>query len=402
MSDFAALWSELEPIGRAEDGGYHRLAWTGADLECRRWFRARAERLGLLLDEDPNGNQWAWWGEPSPGGVVTGSHLDSVPGGGAFDGPLGVVSAFLALERLRAGGRPSRPVAVVNFADEEGGRFGVATLGSRLLTGSIDPGRAAALTDAAGVTLADAWRANGLDPARAGADPERLARIGTSVDLHVEQGRRLVDVGVPVGVATAVWPHGRWRYELSGRGDHAGTTRLADRSDPVLPLAHTVLAARAAAEEAGAVATVGRIAVHPGAVNAIASRATAWLDARAPDESVVRSVVAEVTASAEAAAGLHGVGVSVAEESWSGGATFGSELRGRLAGVVGGRLGSVAELPTGAGHDAAVLAAAGVPAAMLFVRNPTGTSHDPAESATVEDCLAGVDALTAVLGDLLS
>lgn len=411
MSGFEPLWAELAPIGRGVDGGYRRLAWSAPDLAMRDWFRAQAASRGLLLDEDRNGNQWAWWGEPAPGAVVTGSHLDSVPGGGAYDGPLGVVSGFLAIDRLRAGpgargggpgARGTRPVAVVNFAEEEGGRFGVACLGSRLLTGSIGPDRAAGLTDVDGLSLAEVWRGAGLDPAAAGADPERLGRIGTFVELHVEQGRRLAELGVPVGVATAVWPHGRWRYDFAGRGDHAGTTRLADRSDPVLPLASTVLAARAAAEAAGdAVATVGKLAAHPGAVNAIASRATAWLDARAPDEATVRAVLGAVTAAAEDAGRSHRVAVRVAEESWSGGAGFGAQLRARLARVVSERLGSVAELPTGAGHDAAVLAAH-VPAAMLFVRNPTGTSHDPAESATVEDCLAGVDALTAVLEDLLT
>lgn len=411
MSSFEPLWAELAPIGRGVDGGYRRLAWSAPDLAMRDWFRAQAASRGLLLDEDRNGNQWAWWGEPAPGAVVTGSHLDSVPGGGAYDGPLGVVSGFLAIDRLRAGpgargggpgARGTRPVAVVNFAEEEGGRFGVACLGSRLLTGSIGPDRAAGLTDVDGLSLAEVWRGAGLDPAAAGADPERLGRIGTFVELHVEQGRRLAELGVPVGVATAVWPHGRWRYDFAGRGDHAGTTRLADRSDPVLPLASTVLAARAAAEAAGdAVATVGKLAAHPGAVNAIASRATAWLDARAPDEATVRAVLGAVTAAAEDAGRSHRVAVRVAEESWSGGAGFGAQLRARLARVVSERLGSVAELPTGAGHDAAVLAAH-VPAAMLFVRNPTGTSHDPAESATVEDCLAGVDALTAVLEDLLT
>ena len=408
MSSFESMWAELAPIGRGGDGGYRRMAWTAPDLQMRAWFRDQAASRGLLLDEDANGNQWAWWGGPGPGALVTGSHLDSVPGGGAYDGPLGVVSALAALDRLRASGagsgppgRPGRPVAVVNFAEEEGGRFGVACLGSRLLTGSIDPARAAALTDADGVTLADAWRGAGLDPTGAGADPGRLGRIGTFVELHVEQGRRLADLDVAVGVATAVWPHGRWRLDFHGRGDHAGTTRLVDRADPVLPLAHTVIAAREAAEHAGdAVATVGRLAAHPGAVNAIASRASAWLDARAPDEATVRSVVASVTAAAGGACGRHGVALDVVEESWSGGADFGAELRGRLARAVGDRLGAVAELPTGAGHDAAVLAAR-VPAAMLFVRNPTGTSHDPAESATLEDCLAGVDALTAVLEDLL-
>jgi N-carbamoyl-L-amino-acid hydrolase len=288
---------------------------------------------------------------------------------------------------------------VVNFSDEEGGRWGTACIGSRLLTGQIDPATLLHRPDADGVTLAEARRRAGISGVP-GPDPARLARIGTFVELHVEQGRHLVDVGVPVGVATAVWPHGRWRIDFSGRGDHAGTTRLADRSDPVLVMAHAVVEARAAAQAEDAVATVGRLAVVPGATNAIASHATAWLDARAPGAEVARRVVERVTAVSARHGAEHGVGVEVDEESWSGGADFGAELRDRLAAVVAARLGCVVTLATGAGHDAAVLAAC-VPAAMLFVRNPTGTSHDPAEHATAEDCAAGVEALTAVLEDLL-
>ena len=400
-SAFEALWAELAPIGRGADGGYHRLAWTEADLACRAWFEAQAAARDLRVEEDGNGNQWAWWGEPAPGSLVTGSHLDSVPGGGAFDGPLGVVSAFLAVDELRAAGvEPRRPLAVVNFADEEGGRWGVACVGSRMLTGTADVAGLLARRDAAGVTQADAMRAAGRDPDRCGPDDERLARIGTFVELHIEQGRALVDLDVAVGVATAVWPHGRWRFDFAGRGDHAGTTRLADRRDPVLPLAHTVIAAREAASSLDAVATVGRLAVVPGATNAIASRATAWLDARAPSPETARQVVASVEAAARAAGADHSVGVSVAEESFTRGADFETALRDRLAAVVEDRLGRVAQLPTGAGHDAAILAAR-VPAAMLFVRNPTGISHDPAEAARVVDCVAGVRALAAVLEDLL-
>jgi N-carbamoyl-L-amino-acid hydrolase len=395
------MWAELTPIGRQADGGYQRLAWTDADLACRAWFVAQASARGMDVDEDGNGNQWAWWGRPGPGAVVTGSHLDSVPGGGAFDGPLGVVSGFLAVDQLRGAGiEPGRPVAVVNFTDEEGGRWGIACVGSRMLTGTADVAALLARRDAAGVTLADALRRAGRDPERCGPDEERLGRIGTFVELHIEQGRCLVDLDVPVGVATAVWPHGRWRFDFHGRGDHAGTTRLADRCDPVLPLAHTVIAARRAAESDDAVATVGRLSVRPGATNAIASRATAWLDARAPSPATARRVVASVEASARTAGAEHSVGVNVEEESWSGGADFDVALRSRLAAVVKKRVGTVAELPTGAGHDAAILAAR-VPSAMLFVRNPSGVSHDPAETARVEDCVTGVHALTAVLEDLL-
>ncbi len=397
---FDRMWGSLAGIGADPAGGYRRLAWTDADLELRAWFRSEAAARSLTVDEDGNGNQWAWWGPPGPDALVTGSHLDSVPGGGAYDGPLGVVSAFCALDALRAAGvEPRRPVAVVNFADEEGGRWGIACVGSRMLTGSIDVGTMLARVDDQGISLADALRNAGVDPGGCGPDPVRLGRIGTFVELHIEQGRALVGIDVPVGVATAVWPHGRWRFDFAGRGDHAGTTRLADRSDPVLPLAHTVVAARAAAADRDAVATVGRLAVHPGATNAIASRAAAWLDARAGDAQTVRAVVDDVTGAAGAAAAPEGVGVDVTEESWSAGADFGAVLRGRVARAVEARVGSFAELPTGAGHDAAVLAAH-VPAAMLFVRNPTGVSHDPAERAERDDCLAGVEALTAVLGDL--
>jgi N-carbamoyl-L-amino-acid hydrolase len=399
---FDDMWAELAPIGRDPlTGGYQRLAWTPADLACRQWFRQQAAARHLELDEDANGNQWAWFGPPSPGSVVTGSHLDSVPGGGAFDGPLGVVSAFLALDALRRRRvQPAKSLAVVNFADEEGGRFGLACAGSRLLSGQVDPAALLARTDHEGVSLGQAMAGAGLDPHAAGADPERLARIGTFVELHVEQGRALVDLDLAVGVASAVWPHGRWRLDFAGRGDHAGTTRLADRADPVLPLAEAILEARRAAQREDALATIGRLAARPGATNAVASSATAWLDARASSPDQVRRVVAGVTARAEQAAQDHGVKVEVSEESWSGGATFGQDLRRRVAAAVAARLGAVTELPTGAGHDAAVLAAR-VPAAMLFVRNPTGVSHDPVEHAERADCLAGVEALTAVLEDLL-
>ncbi len=393
MSTFDALWAELATIGRRADGGYDRFAWTAVDAELRAWFRRTAEGLGLVVQPDRNGNLWAWWGAPGPGAVVTGSHLDSVPAGGAYDGPLGVVSALLAVAELqRRGVRPGRPVAVVVFADEEGARFGVACAGSRLLTGSLDPGAARRLTDAAGTTLAGAMARAGVDPDRLGRDEEALARIGCFVELHVEQGRAL---DRPVGVATGIWPHGRWRCTFTGRADHAGTTRLADRSDPVLPFAATALAARDAAARLGALATYGRVQVVPGGTNVVAASVTAWLDARAPGEATLSGLVAEVATAARGHAAAHGVGVEVTEESRSPSVVFEEGLRDRLAALLDAPL-----LPTGAGHDAGVLAAQ-VPTAMLFVRNPTGTSHSPAESAEVADCLAGVAALTRVLEDLL-
>ncbi|WP_433327076.1 allantoate amidohydrolase [Spirillospora sp. CA-294931] len=390
---FEDMWAALLPVGRdREHGGYDRFAWTPPELECRDWFLDEARGRGFTVERDANGNLFAWW-LPDNGvredAVVTGSHLDSVPGGGAFDGPLGVVSAFAAVDLLRERGvRPGRPIGIAAFAEEEGARFGVACLGSRLLAGAIDPARARGLTDRDGVSVADALAGDGLDPGRIGPDEDLLGRIGCYVELHVEQGRALT---VPVGAASSIVPHGRWRFDFAGEGNHAGTTLLADRRDPMLAFARMVLAARDAAERNGTVATVGKVHVTPGGVNAIPSSVAAWLDSRGPVDDAVRRTVEEV----HRAAREDGVEVSVAEESYTEVVDFDTALRDRMVEALGG----VPVLPTGAGHDAGILASR-VPTAMLFVRNPTGVSHAPSEYAEPDDCLAGVEALATVLKDL--
>jgi N-carbamoyl-L-amino-acid hydrolase len=395
---FAALWRSLLPIGRAgRDGGYLRRSWAAADLECRDWFAEEALDRDLTLDTDGNGNLFAWWGDPAAGNaVMTGSHLDSVPHGGAYDGPLGVVSALLAIDELRGRGvTPRRPIGLVVFTEEEGARFGVACLGSRLLTGAMDPTRARKLTDRDGVSLAEAMAKADLDPDLIGPDPARLGRIGTFVELHVEQGRALVDLDAPVGVASAIWPHGRWRMDFTGEANHAGTTRMTDRRDPMLTFAAAVLTASEQARRAGAHATVGRVEATPNATNAIASTVSAWLDARAADEATLESMVEAVRRLVEQRAAHDGTGFALAPESESRVVEFDPALRDRIA----SRLGGAPVLPTGAGHDAGVLSAR-VPTAMLFVRNPTGVSHAPAEYATDVDCALGVAALADTLQEL--
>jgi len=394
---FASTWASLADVGRdRRSGGYRRFAWTPADLELREWFTDQAAQRGMATEQDRNGNLWAWWGGPADGAVVTGSHLDSVPDGGAYDGPLGVVSGFLAVDQLRARGVvPDRPIAVVSFSDEEGARFGVACIGSQLLTGALEPDRARGLRDVDGTTLADAMRRSGADPAALGRDDEALARIGTFVELHVEQGQALVQCDQPVGLATGIWPHGRWHYRFTGEANHAGTTRLVDRRDPMLPFASTVLSARRLAEELGAVATFGKVLVAPNGTNAIPSRVDAWLDGRAPDDGTVADLVARITEAAERDAASHGTTVEMTPESYAPVVEFDQRLRERIRTV----LGDVPALPTGAGHDAGVLSSR-VPSAMLFVRNPTGISHSPDEHAPEADCVAGAEALAAVLADL--
>ncbi|GAA1180956.1 N-carbamoyl-L-amino-acid hydrolase [Kitasatospora gansuensis] len=394
---FEEMWAELLPVGRsASSGGYRRHAWNSADAECRAWFEQQATNRGLAYELDRNGNQWAWLGDPrGDGAIVTGSHLDSVPDGGAFDGPLGVVSSFAALDELRDRGTEfTRPLAIVNFGDEEGARFGVACIGSRLSAGVLGREQAYELRDADGVRLPDAMERAGYDPAAIGADDDRLRRIGAFVELHVEQGRYLTE-DQPIGVASAIWPHGRWRFDFHGEANHAGTTRIEDRRDPMLTFADTVLSARQQAELAGALATFGKVAVEPNGTNAIASLIRGWLDSRAADETVLTELVERIRQSALRRGEQDGVRVELTRESYTPVVDFDGPLRDRLA----KRLGGVPVLPTGAGHDAGILASA-VPTAMLFVRNPSGVSHSPAEYAEQADCLAGVTALADVLEDL--
>lgn len=404
---FQDMWRELAPIGRHPDsGGYRRYAWSAADADCRTWFRAQAEARGLTLETDRNGNQWAWLGDPLAGdAVVTGSHLDSVPDGGAFDGPLGVVSSFAALDELRGRGVEfTRPLAITNFGDEEGARFGLACVGSRLAAGQLTAEAAHRLRDGDGVTLPQAMEAAGYDPDAIGPDPERLARIGAFVELHVEQGRALDLTGDPVGIASAIWPHGRWRFDFRGEANHAGTTRLADRRDPMLTYAETVLAARREAQAAGALATFGKIAVEPNGVNAIPSLVRGWLDSRAADQDTLDAVVTGIERAAREHAERAGIDLDVVRESFTPVVEFQHALRDELGTILKGAATrgdgrAVPVLGTGAGHDAGILSAS-APTAMLFVRNPTGISHSPAEHAAEDDCVAGVIALADVLEGL--
>lgn len=242
--------------------------------------------------------------------------------------------------------------------------------------------------------MAEAMRVAGRDPRAAGTDLSMLDDVAAFVELHIEQGRYLVHTGQPIGVASSIWPHGRWRLEFTGRANHAGTTDMSDRQDPMTAYAATVLAARQFGIEHSGRATFGRLHVEPGGTNAVPARVRAWLDARAPDETRLAGMVDAIVARAEQAAAHDDTGVAAQSESASPLVEFDADLRERLAGLLGAPV-----MDTAAGHDAGVLAAH-VPTAMLFVRNPTGVSHAPDEHADDADCAAGVDALTRVIAEL--
>lgn len=405
------MWRELAPVGRsAQSGGYFRQPFGAAETELRAWFVEEARSRSLSLESDAFGNLSAWWWphgvHDSTPGVVTGSHLDSVLDGGAYDGPLGVASALAAVDLLRSRGfTPVRPIGVSVFVEEEGSRFGLATLGSRLATGALPWARARELRDRDGVLLPDAMVAAGVHPEEPAVSPAEIGaelrrRIACFVELHVEQGRHLVDTGHAVGVASEIWPHGRYRFDFAGEANHAGTTRMEDRHDPMVTFAMSALAADKQARRAGQRATFGRVEAVPNGTNAVPSTVTAWLDARAEDPAALTALVGVVERQAHERAGRDGTSLQVTVESVSAAVRFDPDLARRIATDHEG--GDWPTLPTQAGHDAGILAQAGIPTAMLFVRNPTGVSHSPAEHAETADCLAGVSALADTLTLLAS
>ncbi len=397
-----SLMAAIADTGRDRTrGGYTRPVYSTAELDLRGWFVAEAQARGLDVETDRNGVIWAWWDLPSrdrAGAIVTGSHLDSVPGGGAFDGPLGVASALAAVDVLREQGRrPDRALAIAVFPEEEGSRYGIACLGSRIVTGAIPIEKALALKDEDGGTFAEHSRAAGLDPERMGRDDERLAQIGAFIELHVEQGRGLIDLGRPVAIGSSILGHGRWRLTFTGQGNHAGTTLMRDRHDPLVAAAGVIAQIPGiAARHDGARATVGRLQPVPGGTNVIASRVDVWLDVRHPEDAVTALVVEQIAALARDLAAGQGCGVDLREESLSPTTHFDPGLRRRLEDA----LPDAPVLDTGAGHDAGILAAH-VPTAMLFVRNPTGVSHAHEEHVEDDDAETGAEVLAdALMGDL--
>ena len=390
---YRRLFAELAAIGR-EPGGWNRMAWGPGEDAARDWFRASASALGLELVQDPAANLWAV--EPGAGEGVfdaVGSHVDSVADGGAYDGALGVVCGLVAVEAARRTGGAPRPLAVGAMVDEEGPRFGAAIFGSRALTGELDVDGVLARTDPEGSVLRDLAERRGITAATLRAAPGFLPRVGSWIEVHVEQGRALADVPAALGVATSLAARERWRCTLRGASDHAGTAAMAGRRDALIPAARAILAAHdLASAEPGAVATVGRIIALPGSTNQVPGEARFSLDVRAPGPAPLERVRDGVR---EAARG-EGIEAEWSLETADPGCVFDAGLRSALHDAARAEGRDAVDLAAYAGHDAGVLARH-LPAAMLFARNPTGISHNPAETASEDDCLAACAVLARTL-----
>jgi N-carbamoyl-L-amino-acid hydrolase len=384
---FATWFGELAAIGSSETG-WNRLAWSPLEAEARTWFTGTAESIGLRVEQDGAGTLWAVTDDADQGPwVCAGSHLDTQPDGGAYDGALGVVSALAAAAALIDAGSPRRhPLAVVAFVDEEGARFRTPTFASLAITGRLDIDHVLEVMGDA-PAIYDVTRESLL------ASRSQLERIRCFLEVHVEQGRSLVDRELVLGIADVLAPRQRWRVEFEGEANHAGTTAMEGRRDALLSAARFVLAVdEVARARQGAVGTVGKLEISPGSTNSIPGHVAVSLDVRALERGTVTEMVDELRERfGQARFGM---------ESSNDGARFDDGLRSLLAEAAASRGVATGDLPSYAGHDAGILAPHR-PSAMLFVRNPTGASHTPAESASEADCLAACqvlcDALAAAL-----
>lgn len=404
--DGARLWRRLEALG--EVGAVHgpngergnaRLALTDEDRQGRDLVVGWMRDLGLAVSVDAVGNVVAVLpgADPEAAPVMMGSHIDTVRTGGWFDGNLGVLGGLEVIETVvQAGLRTRHPLAVAFFTDEEGARFAPDMLGSLVYVGGL------AVEDALDIRAAD-------DGARLGDELARIGYAGSTpcpaasaphcyFELHIEQGPVLEDEGITIGAVTGVQGISWTEYTFTGQSAHAGTTPMRLRRDPGVVAAEVIAGVRALAEEfAGAqVATVGRCEFTPNLVNVVPSQATLTVDVRNTDEAILRQVEQRVTDLVDAAAAAEGVTVERRTLARFEPVEF-DPLSVDLVETTAQRLGlSTRRMPSGAGHDAQMLARI-CPTAMVFVPSVNGLSHNIAEYTHPADITAGADVLLQVV-----
>lgn len=385
---------ELSRVGRQPDGGITRLALTSVEREAHALFERWARQSGLGVSTDTAGNLFCQLDgqDASLAPLFLGSHLDTVPEGGAFDGALGCVAALEVVTAIaEAGLRPRRSIAAVVWTDEEGARFGSGFFGSRSFAGNHSS-QDLDLVDGGGTTLGAALMEVGLDPNLVGQDPPPM--VHAYLELHIEQGPILEELDLPVGIVTAIVGMIHLRVELVGSAGHAGTTPMSRRADALTASAEIVLGVEAAAREAGpqTVATVGQLMVQPGASNVIPGACSFSIDIRDQDEAVLARAYELIQATIERVAVGRGVEATVQEILRLPPVSLSSTMQDVLARACE-RQGIPAYcLPSGAGHDAMILAGA-TDAGMLFTRCHGGISHHPAESIIPEDGVIGMQVL---------
>ena len=401
-------WVEatFEAIGRFGKGerGFNRLVFSDADWAACDHFAGLMRQAGLVVRTDAWGNLIGRLDGTDPGApaVATGSHLDTVPEGGNYDGGVGSVAGLGALMRLKARGRFRHPLELIVFRGEESSRFGIHTMGSKAMSGMATVDAWQRLTDQAGLPLAQVLAGRGLDLARLPEAVRRTGELKAFVEVHIEQCFVLEQAGIPIGVVEAIAAPIRLRLTVEGVASHSGATPMGKRRDALVTASHLVLAVEAEAKKRAdrrVVGTVGILKIAPGALNVVPGRAELWVDVRGIDEASLAETAEAIVEAARRIAASEGTRVQVETVSADTPVPMDPAVIGTIEGACR-RLGyAFQRMPSGAGHDAmnmARIASAG----MIFIPCRGGISHNPDEYASPEDIVRGMDVLTETLAVL--
>jgi len=391
-----SVLEKLGEIGKTPDGGVSRVAFSDADIEGRRYFMKLMKEAGLAVRVDTAGNiigrrEGSVAGLPP---IVLGSHLDSVPNGGKYDGALGAVAGLECASVLKETGLVLRhPLEAVIFTNEEGGLIGSKAMAGALNAKTLD------VVSQNGKTVRDGMAAVGGDPGRLAEAVRAKGDIAAYLEIHIEQGGVLEERGVPIGVVEGIVGIARWDIMVEGFANHAGTTPMKERRDALLAAAELITAVNriVTAMPGRQVGTVGRIKAEPGAVNVIPGKVEMSLELRDLDADKVRTLIERIRGEAAAVAARTGtkIGFAAIEERTLPALT--DERIGRIIEDAARELGLASHrMPSGAGHDAQSIAGI-APIGMIFVPSVGGISHSPLEFSKAEDIEKGVSVLLKAL-----
>ena len=400
------MFRQLAEIGRDPGGrGYQRLAWTHAEREAHRWFRSRAEEIGFQVWTDHAGNSFAdllQGADPSVPAVAIGSHLDTVPFGGAYDGGLGVAAALAAGHAIRESGlKLSRPLRLAAFTDEEGPRFGTGLLGSKALAGAVEMPLIRRAQDVDGTLLKDAMADFACDLESLPLVHNALFRFFGYLELHIEQGPRLERANIPAAAVSAITGIRQIAVTYRGSANHAGTTPKPERKNALRAAAETIVRFSSYVDATdNLVANPGQIRVHPNAANVVPGEANLYWDIRSPDPALLDLASRRLAAIAEESSTpfhvsatcetFHDVPACPMAEAW---------ITAIEAAAADLNL-PITRLVSWAGHDAGVLGRV-IPAGMIFVPSRGGISHAPEEYSSDEAVFDGARLLAQTAAALL-
>ena len=381
-----------------DQNGAQRIAFTPVWIAARKWLREKLEALPVEIHTDAAGNVWTTLRGESEKALLIGGHMDSVPNGGWLDGCLNVLAGVEILRRINAQyqGRPPVTVRLVDWADEEGARFGRSLFGSSACSGNLNLDEARGLKDRDGTSLPDALQAAGVDFERVKDSGRELKNAGAYLELHIEQGPVLLDLDLPLGVVLGTFGVERHALTFHGQAAHSGSTPMNRRKDAFLAAAKMSPESYRIANDFGGVCTIGSCTTKPGIVTSVVEECRITLDQRHLDPAALAGMLEAAKAASERFAGDGNVKVSW-ERLWRiAPRPFNDELIALCDEAIRETCGQVHRLPSGPLHDAAEVAAAGVPTVMMFVQSLGGISHNKIEDTRevhLELCVIAFDKL---------